>query len=274
MARRAHGGPHLAEAGGRAVKSLDAQDVRLLKQVIRLELDAVRADSGVDVALLMGADGRIFAASMPTALRAREFALMERMKAQVPALATALRRQRMQLQVQSYEEGSVVVAEVGRGSFLVALKADGSFLGAMDAVLGRLSVACRVLDHLIKEKGLSPEETRAEPEPVRKELEALSYRLFREAYDTTKTARKNREVAEFLRKRIRDRLGAGLVDEVMGLTYNELGSSERFMNDLLWQRFIETVVEKHVRRVSGDIVADVCARTWSRDVRRMVESFV
>jgi hypothetical protein len=73
---------------------------------------------------------------------------------------------------------------------------------------------------------------------------------------------------------VKDRLGAGLVDEVMNLTYNELGTTERFMNDKLWQRFVEIVVEKHVRRLSGDIVADVCRRTWSKDVARMSESFV
>lgn len=274
MARRAQGRPHLKQDGGPAVKSLEAQDVRLLKQVIQLELDAVRSDTALDIVLLMGAGGRIFASSMEAALGAREFALMERVKAQVPALAAALQRQRMRLQLQSFEEGSVVLAEVGRGSFLVALRAEGPSVASMDPVVGRLEVACQVLDHLVKEKGFSDEEVRALPEPVRKELKALSYRLFREAYDTTETARKNRQVAVFLRERIRDRLGAGLVDEVMGVTYNELGVTERFMNDQLWQRFIESVVEKHVRRAAGDIVADVCAKTWSRDVQRMVESFV
>lgn len=274
MARKAQGRPHLKEDGGRAVKSLEAQDVRLLKRVLQIELDSVRGDTGLDIVLLVGSGGRIFASSMPTSLGAREFALMERVKAQVPSLAAQARRQRVRLQVQSFEEGSVVVAEVGRGSFLAALRADGSSVGAMDSVLGKLTVACQVLDHLLKERGFAPDEVRGLPEDVQGELKALSYRLFRDAYDTTKTARKNREVADFLRGRIRDRLGAGLVDEVMDLTYNELGVTERFMNDQLWQRFIESVVEKHVRRVSGDIVADVCAKTWSRDVQRMVESFV
>jgi hypothetical protein len=274
MARQAQGRPHLAEAGGRAVKSLEAQDVRLLKQVLQIELDTVRVQAGVDIVLLIGGGGRILASSMPTTLPPRGFALMERVKAQVPGLAAALRRQRLRLQVQSFEEGSVVVAQVGSGTYLAALKADGSSVAAMDAVIGRLTVACRVLDHVLRQKGFAEDDMLNEPEAVRAELKALSYRLFREAYDTTKTARKNREVAQFMRKRIRDRLGAGLVDEVMDLTYNELGVTERFMNDLLWQRFIEAVVEKHVRRISGDIVADVCARTWSRDVQRMVESFV
>jgi hypothetical protein len=274
VARHAQGRPHLAEPGGRAVKTLDAQDVRLLKQVIQLELDAVREGAGLDAVILMGADGRIFASSMPRALAAREFALMQRVKAQIPSLAAALRRQRLRLQVQSFDEGSVVVAEVAKGSYLGALKAEGGSLRAMDPVLERLQVACRVLDHLLKERGFSDDELRGEPEPVRAELKALSYKLFREAYDTTKTARKNREVAQFMRGRIRDRLGPGMVDEVMDVTYNELGVTERFMNDALWPRFIETVVEKHVRRELGDIVADVCKKTWTRDVQRMVDSFV
>ena len=48
MARQAQSRPHLAEAGGPPRKSLEAQDVRLLKQVIQIELDAVRNDAAVE----------------------------------------------------------------------------------------------------------------------------------------------------------------------------------------------------------------------------------
>jgi len=264
----------LASTGGRAVKSLDAEDVTLLKQVLQLELDALRADAAVDVVFLMGADGRIFASSIPRKLAQPQYRLMERVKQQVPHIAASLRRQHLKLQVQTYEEGAVVIAEASRGSFLAAIKVGQGSVKGLDAVIGRTEVACKAVAHLMAERGFSDEEMKGLPDEVRAELKALSYRLFREAYDTTKGARKNREVADFLRKRIRDRLGAGLVEEVMGLTYNELGTTERFMNDKLWQRFVDIVVEKHVRRLSGDIVADVCRRTWSKDVGRMLESFV
>lgn len=264
----------LAPSGGRAVKSLDAADVRLLKQVLQLELDALRAEAGIDVVFLMGADGRIFASSIPGRLAQMQYRLMERVKQQVPHIAASLRRQHLKLQVQSYEEGAVVIAEASKGSFLAAIKVDHGSVKGLDAVIRRTEVACQAVAHLLAERGFSQEELKGLPEEVREELLALAYRLFREAYDTTKGARKNREVAEFLRKRIRDRLGMGLVEEVMNLTYNELGTTERFMNEKLWPRFVEIVAEKHVRRLSGDIVADVCRRTWLKDVARMLESFV
>jgi len=264
----------LASSGGRAVKSLDAEDVRLLKQVLQIELDALRADAGVDVVFLMGADGRIFASSIPRKLAQAQYRLMERVKQQIPQLAAPMRRQRLKLQVQAYEEGAVVISEAGQGAFLAAIKVDHGSVKGMDPILRRTDIACQAVAHLLKEKGFSDEAMRGYPEEVKAELKSLSYRLFREAYDTTKGARKNRDIAEFLRRKVRDRLGAGLVDEVMELTYNELGTTERFMNDKLWQRFVEIVVEKHVRRLTGDIVADVCKRTWSKDIARMVESFV
>ncbi len=264
----------LEATGGRAVKSLDAEDVTLLKQVLQLELDALRADAAVDVVFLMGVDGRIFASSIPQKLAQNQYRLMERVKQQVPHIAASLRRQRLKLQVQAYEEGAVVIAEAGQGAFLAAVKAEHGSVKGLDPVIRRADVACQAIAHILKEKGFSDDEMRGLPDEVRSELKSLSYRLFREAYDTTKGARKNREIAEFLRRKIKDRLGAGLVDEVLNLTYNELGTTERFMNDKLWQRFVEIVVEKHVRRLTGDIVADVCKRTWSKDVERMIESFV
>jgi hypothetical protein len=264
----------LQVSGGRAVKSLEAANVTLLKQVLQIELDALRADAGVDLVFLMGVDGRIFASSIPRKLAQNQYRLMERVKQQVPLLAAALRQTRLKLQVQTYEEGAVLIMEVGDGAFLAAVKVDHGSMKGMDPVIRRADVACKAIAHILKEKGFSDEEMRGYAEEVRSELKTLSYRLFREAYDTTKGARKNREIAEFLRRKIKDRLGAGLVDEVMDLTYNELGTTERFMNDKLWQRFVELVVEKHVRRLTGDIVADVCRRTWSKDVGRMIESFV
>ena len=264
----------LASSGGRAVKSLDAEDVRLLKQVLQLELDALRADAGLDVVFLLGADGRIFASSIPRKLAQAQYRLMERVKQDAPRIAAPMRRQRLKLQVQAYEEGAVVIAAAGQGAFLAAVKVDHGSMKGMDPILRRTEIACQAVAHLLKEKGFDDDAMRGYPEEVKAELKALSYRLFREAYDTTKGARKNREIAEFLRRKVRDRLGAGLVDEVVDLTFNELGTTERFMNDKLWQRFVDIVVEKHVRRLSGDIVADVCRRTWSKDVARMSESFV
>ena len=246
----------------------------LLKQVLQLELDAVRTEAAVDVVLLMGADGRIFASSIPSRLAPQQYRLMERLKGQVTHLSASLRHHKLKLQVQSFEEGSVVIAEVSSGSFLAAAKAEGGSVRAMDGVIRRLDVACKAVAHIMQEKGFADDDMKGYPEEVRSELKSLAYRLFREAYDTTKAARKNREIAQFLRRKIKDRMGAGLVDEVMNLAYNELGTTERFMNDKLWGRLVDIVVEKHVRRLSGDIVADVCKRTWTKDVDRMIESFV
>jgi hypothetical protein len=264
----------LEETGGRAVKALDADDAALLKQVLQLELDAVRSEAGVDAVLLLGVDGRIFASSIPPKLAQNPYRLMERVKHQVPHLAATLRRQRLKLQVQSFEEGAVVIAEVSEGAFIATVQADSGSVKGMDPVIRRIQVACKAVAHILREKRFSDQDLRGYPEEVRSELKSLSYRLFRDAYDTTRAARKNREIADFLRKKIRDRLGPGLVDEAMAVAYNELGTTERFMNDKLWQRFIETVVENQVRRLSGDIVADVCKRTWSKDIARMIESFV
>src|SRR6266511_4039518 len=85
-----------------------------------------------------------------------------------------------------------------------AAQADGGSVKAMDGVIRRLDVACKAVAHIMQEKGFADDDLKGYPEEVRSELKSLAYRLFREAYDTTKAARKNREVAAFLRRKIKD----------------------------------------------------------------------
>jgi hypothetical protein len=55
---------------------------------------------------------------------------------------------------------------------------------------------------------------------------------------------------------------------------NELGTSAAYMKDSDWLKFVERVIDHHIKARSGDIVADKCRKTWVPEVERKLKSFV
>jgi len=95
-----------------------------------------------------------------------------------------------------------------------------------------------------------------------------------ERFDQTKQYRKNTEILEFIKKKLADVVGVGAVDEIITVTFNELGTSAPYMTDQLWRIYLEKVIQKHVRAMSGEIMADECYRTWMPELDKKLRSFV
>ena len=57
-------------------KTMEAQDVGMLKYLLETELVRLKDEAEVDVALFMGIDGRIFSSYIPINLEADQFYLL------------------------------------------------------------------------------------------------------------------------------------------------------------------------------------------------------
>ena len=55
---------------------------------------------------------------------------------------------------------------------------------------------------------------------------------------------------------------------------NEMGISPAYMKDKDWLKFVERVIDTHIKIRCGDIVVDDCRKTWIPEVERKLRSFV
>jgi len=65
-----------------------------------------------------------------------------------------------------------------------------------------------------------------------------------------------------------------MTDELLTLTFNELGTTAPYMNDKLWMMFAEKLINEHIKRASGDLVADECYKTWIPELQQKLKTFV
>jgi hypothetical protein len=64
----------------------------------------------------------------------------------------------------------------------------------------------------------------------------------------------------------------GAVQEVLSVSFNEVGTSAAYMKDDQWIRLIEILVDK-VRVAGGDVLADKCAKAWIPEAKRRLKAF-
>jgi hypothetical protein len=55
---------------------------------------------------------------------------------------------------------------------------------------------------------------------------------------------------------------------------NEMGTSPAYMKDNDWLKFVDRIIEAHIRVKGGEIVAEECKKTWIPEVERKLKSFV
>jgi hypothetical protein len=83
-----------------------------------------------------------------------------------------------------------------------------------------------------------------------------------EKFDQTRGFKKNMEILALLKKKLAQVVGVGNVDEIITLTFNELGTSAKYITDEQWMQFTEKVINEHIRKLGGDMVAD--KEAWRR----------
>jgi len=250
-----------------------AESIVLLRHLMDMELERIKNDVKADIVFFMGVDGRIFGSKIPEMLTTPQYFLLNLVKANVYHICDQLKSKNLEISVQKYGEGSIVIAGVGDKAFIVLIFAKPMEIQEMTSILSRVKSATLVLKHILEQRALTDDELKGYPADVANELKALSRQLFVEKFETTRKYKKNMEVLEIIRKNLAQIVGVGAVDEIVTLTFNELGTTAPYMSDRLWMMFLDKVISR-VRTMRGDIVAEECKKLLVPVVEQKLKSFV
>ena len=258
---------------GRIDKTMGAVTVGHLKHLLDTELRRTREENGLDLALFLGVDGRIFASSIPDVLDPRQYRLLNLLKGNLGHICSQLSGQNMMMSVQQFEAGTVVISGVGERAFLVFLTTKRVEITKMQGVLSNVVKASIVVRHLFESRPITPEILASYDEAVAAELKKLTRILFVEKFEETKEFRKNKAIEAFLRGKLASLVGLGQLEEILTMGFNEIGTSTAYMTQSHWDRFVAFIVER-LRELRGDMVADRADVEWRVHLRKILTSFV
>jgi hypothetical protein len=173
-----------------------------------------------------------------------------------------------------YAEGNMFISGVGSNAFLLAIDAKDISNKELEEKLNTLEHTSMVVKHIYELKPLNEKDLADYPVEVKTELETLGRQLFKERFTQTKDYKKNVEILEMISAKLATVVGKGAVQEVVDMTFNEMGLRLSNMEKRTWMMFLETVIKKHISRLSGSIVADECLRTWIPEIEMKLRSFV
>lgn len=254
-------------------KRMQAGTATMLKHMLDIELRNVQERNDVDAVMFMGVDGRIFSSKIPVDLTRPQYRLLNLVKAHIPYICGQLSTENMQISVQYYGEGTIVIAGVGDNAFLVLLFARDIEFKTMDYILENAQDAGTVLNHLFESRPITQEALKDYNEKVQADLTDLSRQLFVERFDETREYKKNMEILTFVKEKIQESVGVGAVEEIVTFSFNELGTSAAYMNDDLWRAFVENVIER-IGKMGGEVVAEKFASISVPEIEKKLKSFV
>ena len=255
-------------------KTLEAENITLLKHLLTIELRRLCQENNIDMAFFMGVDGRIFSSHIPEQLTPVQFHLLNLIKSNIPHICLQLQSENMQVSIQQFKEGTIMISGVGDNAFLVSVIGKNVDIPKIQEAVGSVSTASAVLKHILEVKPINDEVMANYPSEVSGELRKLSRLLFKERFEHTREYKKNIEILNFLKEKIQGVVGVGVVDEVITLVFNELGTAPAYMNDNQWRMFIEKVIKERISELRGDIVAEECYKTWVPEMEKKLKSFV
>ncbi len=255
-------------------KRMEAKTVVQLKHMFDMELKRIKDDNGIDIIMFVGVDGRIFASIIPQMLDPVQFKFLNLLKGNLSYVCGQLQAYNLKVSIQQYDSGSIVISGVGSNCFLASIFSKPLSLDSMAPTITNLINGSTVLNHLFEQKPITPENLTGYDKAVTDELAKLTRQLFVEKFDETREYKRNMELLKFLKQKIGSVVGIGAVDEIITVTMNEMGTSPAYMKEKDWLKFIDRIIESHIKARSGDIVADECRKTWVPEVERKLKSFV
>ncbi len=270
----------LEKSGGKKVarkkmeKTLEAENITLLKHLLGIELRRLCKENNIDMAFFMGVDGRIFSSHIPEQLTPLQYHLLNLIKANLTHICLQLQSENLKVSIQQFKEGTIMISGVGDNAFLVSVIGKNVQVSQIRDVIGGVSTASAVLKHILEVKPINDKVMADYPSEVSGELRKLSRLLFKEQFEHTREYKKNIEILNFLKKKIEGVVGVGVVDEIITLVFNELGTAPAYMNDKQWRMFIEKVIKERITELRGDIVAQECMKTWVPEMEKKLKSFV
>ena len=255
-------------------KRMEAETVSLLKHMLEMELRRTREENDLDIILFIGVDGRIFSSYIPPSLNPKQYHLLSLVKSNLEHICSQLTRENLKISIQQYAAGTVIITGIGASAFLVFLTTKDLDISNVSGLLANLQRSGIVLKHLFDLKPITSDAMSMYPDDVVEELRKLSRLLFVEKFEETREYRRNMEIMKLMKERIGSVLGVGSVDEAVTFALNELGVRPAYMTDSDWLKFVEKVVEDHIRPQRGDMVADKCLKSWREEVEKKLKSFV
>ncbi|TLZ52043.1 MAG: hypothetical protein E6K18_03585 [Methanobacteriota archaeon] len=201
-----------------------------------------------------------------------QYRLLNLVKANLPSICAQLANEAMRLSLTEYEYGVVVISQVGHRSFLVLLSGKPQDITTMHETVGKVKRASAVLRHVFEQRPMAPDALAGYDKETAEELQRLSRQLFVEKFEETAQFKRNRDLMNYLKAELTKAIGVGPVQEVLSVSFNEVGTSAAYMKDDQWLKLIDLLVEK-VRAQGGDVLADKCAKTWIPEVKRKLKAF-
>ncbi len=255
-------------------RRMEAETVSQLKYMLEMELTNLRDRAGIDLTLFIGVGGRIFATSIPEELRPDQYRLLSTFKGNLTNLCSKLKGEDLEISIERWKSGMAIVAAVGDNSFLASLLSEKSEISEMGSILDEVVKATDVLKHIFEQKDFDEDTINEYPEDVQKELNRLSRQLFVERFTHTKSYKKNEEILEFMKDKIRKAVGVGQLEQIVSVTFNKMGTSAPYMEEDMWYDFLDTVIDEHIRPIVGDIQAEQYKKKWKKELDEKMKSFL
>ncbi|MBI5000650.1 MAG: hypothetical protein HZB92_03865 [Euryarchaeota archaeon] len=255
-------------------KTLDAKNANLLKHMLEMELRRMSEGTGIDITFFMAVDGRMLSSYVPQTLSALQFRFLNLVKANIPYMCGQLDAENLKISLQQYKGGMIIISGVGNKAFLTSIVArDVEIVDAAD-IIRKVQKSSAVIRHLYEVRPMTPEAMAGYEPEVTEELKKLSRLLFVEKFEETREYKRNQDILADMKKKIGTVVGVGQIEEIVTITFNEIGTSFAYMTKEQWMRFLDTVINQHIRKLRGDMVADECARTWTPDLDRRLKTFM
>ena len=255
-------------------RRLEAENVTLLKHLLSMELRRLKDEVDCDMVFFVGVDGRTFASEIPVHLTAKQFYMLNLVKSNMPHICGQLQKENLRIAIEQYREGSIVIAGVGDNAFLAMEFSRPIAIAEFQKLVSSSVKSSTVTRHILELKPIKESSLQKYPKDVADELRKLSRLLFVERFDQTKQYKRNMEILGFIKKKLTEVVGIGSVDEIITITFNELGTSAPYMTDQLWRIFLEKIIRTHIKNISGEIMSDECYRTWMPELDKKLRSFV
>jgi hypothetical protein len=255
-------------------KELKTEELGNLKYLLNEELHRTCTDGGLDASLFMGVDGRIFSSYIPTTLTGHQARFLTLIRTNLDQICAQLRNENMQLSVQIYPEGTLIISGVGKNAFIASLTSSKIEIGNISSTLKIINRGSTVIKHIFELKPLKEDIIKKYPDDIAEELRKLGTLLFKERYTYTKEYKKNMEILELVKAKLKAVLGASNIDEMITLTLNGMGVQAHSMTRQMWHLFLEKIIKEYVEPQQGQYVAEECLKTWIPEIETKLKSFV
>ncbi len=255
-------------------KTLDAENITLLRDMLEMELARLKEKANLDLLMFMGVDGRTFSSIIPNDLTPGQYYLLNLAKVNIPYICSQLRTENLTVSIQQFKEGTMIISGVGSSAFILSMIAGSIDINSIQPIIAPILMSSQVIKHVFELKPNTEEILSQYPDDVAEELKKLSRLLFKESFSKTREYKKSMRLYEYIKQKVSSVVGVGSTDEVMTLAFNEMGTAPAFMKSRDWKVLMGRIINDHIRRLNGDIIADECLNTWIPELEEKLKTFV